>query len=97
MSAGHVGRTHGSGMVASAADLLSMSVVHWMCGVGGVCEMCVCLAWGSVGGEGDERIGFGLYQSCGNRGSVGGVSVFWLWWVGSLDQILEGWGGVMSV
>ena len=24
----------------------------------------------------DERIGFGLYQSCGNRGSVGRVSVF---------------------
>ena len=26
----------------------------------------------------DEMIGFGLYQSCGNRGSVGRVSVFWL-------------------
>ena len=26
----------------------------------------------------DERIGFGLYQSFGNRGSVGRVSVFWL-------------------
>ena len=25
----------------------------------------------------DERIGFGLYQSCENRGSVGRVSVFW--------------------
>ena len=24
----------------------------------------------------DERIGFGLYQSCGDRGSVGHVSVF---------------------
>ena len=23
----------------------------------------------------NERIGFGLYQSCGNRGSVGRVSV----------------------
>ena len=30
----------------------------------------------------DERIGFGLYQSCGNRGSVGRVSVFWLRWCG---------------
>ena len=28
----------------------------------------------------DERIGFGLYQSCGDRVSVGHVSVFWLWW-----------------
>ena len=24
----------------------------------------------------DERMGFGLYQSCGNMGSVGSVSVF---------------------
>ena len=26
----------------------------------------------------DERIGFGLYQSCGNKGSVERVSVFGL-------------------
>ena len=41
----------------------------------------------------DERIGFGLYQSCGNRGSVVSVSVFGLrWCVGrGLDQGLEGW------
>ena len=53
----------------------------------------------------DERIVFGLYQSCGNRGvldvclcfgcggmgGVGGV------WVRGLDQCLEGWRGVMSV
>ena len=53
----------------------------------------------------DERIGFGLYQSCGDRGSVGRVSVFWLRcvggvggeWVGGLDQGRERWGGVMSV
>ena len=30
----------------------------------------------------DERIVFELYQSCGNRGSVGRVSVFWLQWCG---------------
>ena len=30
----------------------------------------------------DERIGFGLYQSCGDRWSVGHVSVFWLRWCG---------------
>ena len=30
----------------------------------------------------DERIGFGLYQSRGNRGSVGRVSVFWFQWCG---------------
>ena len=34
-----------------------------------------------VGGVG-ERIGFGLYQSCGGMGSVGHVSVFWLRWCG---------------
>ena len=27
----------------------------------------------------DMRIVFGLYQSCGNRGHVGRVSVFGLW------------------
>ena len=48
----------------------------------------------------DERIWFGLYQSSGDRGSVGHVSVFWLrWcrWVGNLDTGREQWGGVMSV
>ena len=30
----------------------------------------------------DEKIGFGLYQSCGNIVSVGRVSVFGLWWCG---------------
>ena len=105
VSAGHVGGTHGSDIVCSAADVLWMSVVRGMLGVGGVCEMCMCLTrarrgcrWGLV----DERIGFGLYQSCGNRGSVGRVSVFWLRWCRlgvcrGLDQDLEGWGGVMYV
>ena len=50
----------------------------------------------------NERIGLGFYQSCGNRGSVGRVSVFWLRWCGcgvgrGLDQGLEGWGGIMYV
>ena len=53
----------------------------------------------------DEIIEFGLYQSCGDRGSVGHGFVFWLrWcggvggeWVGGLDQGRERWGGVMSV
>ena len=36
----------------------------------------MCLVLGGVG----ERIVFGLYQSCGNRGSVGRVSVLWLRW-----------------
>ena len=80
MNAGHeyVGGTRGSGIMSTAADVLGMSVVRGMRGVGGVYEMCMCLARDVVGGEGDERIGFGLYQSCGNRGSVG--RVFGLWW-----------------
>ena len=53
----------------------------------------------------DERIGFGLYQSCGNRGSVdvclcfgcSGVGGVGGAWVGGLDQGMEVWGGVMSV
>ena len=47
----------------------------------------------------DERIGFGLYQSCGNRGVLnvcvfgcGGVGGVGGEWVGGLDQGLEGWG-----
>ena len=48
ISAGQVGGTCGSGIVSSAADVL------WMSGVGGVCEMCMCLARGGVGGEEGE-------------------------------------------
>ena len=53
--------------------------------------------------EVDDRIVFGLNQSCGNRGTVGRVSVFELRWCGwcrwgwGLEQGLERWGGVMSV
>ena len=49
-----------------SADVLWMSVVR---------EMCMSLA--PRGGLVDERIGFGLYQSCGEKGSVGHVSVFY--------------------
>ena len=52
MSAGHVGGTRGSCFVSSAADVLWMCVVRGMRGVGGVCEMCMCLDRGGVGGEG---------------------------------------------
>ena len=52
VSAGHVGRTRGSGIVSSTADVLWMSVVHGMGGVGGVCEM----SRGGVGGEGGESM-----------------------------------------
>ena len=52
VSAGHVRGTRGSGIVSSAADVIWMSVVRVMRGVGEVCDMCMCLARGDVGGEG---------------------------------------------
>ena len=41
--------TRGSGVLSSTCDVLEMSVVR---GVGGVCDMCMCLDRGGVGGEG---------------------------------------------
>ena len=52
VSAEHVGCTRGSGIVSSASDVLWMSVVRGMRGVGGVCEMYMCMARGGGGGEG---------------------------------------------
>ena len=64
--------------------VLWMSVVRGMREVGGVCEMCMCLTRDGVGGErGEWMRGLGLgftNPACGNRGSVGRVSVFWLRW-----------------
>ena len=37
----------------------------------------------------DKMIGFGVYQSCMNRGSVGCVSVFGLQWCGEWVEDLE--------
>ena len=83
--------TRGSGIGSSAADVIWMIVLRGMRGVGEVYEMCMCLARGGVGGEGVyERIGFGLYQYCENRGSVAGGE-----WLGGLDQVW--WRGFMSV
>ena len=48
VSEGHeyVGGTRGSGIVSSAADVLGMCLVRWMRGVGGMCEIYMCLARG---------------------------------------------------
>ena len=100
----YVGGTRGSGIVSNAADVLGMSVVRGMKGVGGVGELCMCLARDVVGGEGGEWIrvlglGFtnpvgtgGVLEMCWCCGGVGGVGGEK---VGDLDQGLE--GGVMSV
>ena len=74
-------------------------------GVGGVCDMCMCLARGGVGCVWGERIDFGLYQSWRNSGKMGCVCVLVAVvrvvlggkWVGSLGQDLGGWGVVTYV
>ena len=43
----YMGGTHGSGVLSSAGNVLEMSVVR---GVGGVCDICMCLTRGGVGG-----------------------------------------------
>ena len=47
-----MGGTRGSGIVSNTADVLWMSVVRGMREIGGVGEMCMCLARGGVGWEG---------------------------------------------
>ena len=59
-------------IVSSADDVLWMSVVRGMRGVGGVCEMCMCLARGGVDGEGMRGLGLGFTNPVGT-GSVGRV------------------------
>ena len=52
VSARHVGGTCSSGILSSASVVLGMGMVREMRGVGGVCEMCMCMAravWEVVG------------------------------------------------
>ena len=44
VSAGQIDGTRGSGIVSSGADVLGMSVVRGVRGIGGVCKICMCLA-----------------------------------------------------
>ena len=90
--------------------VLDMSVVR---GIGGVCDMCICLARGGVGGVGDERVrGLGLWftnprgtwesRMClcfgyGGVGGVGGGGVCVVEWVGGLCHDMAGWGDFMSL
>ena len=82
--------TRGSGVLSSTGDVLVR-------GVGGVCDMCMCLARGGEGGEWMRELGFtnpvgtgGVLDICMCFGCGGE-------WVGGLDQGREWWGGVMSV
>ena len=102
----YMGGTCGSGALPSAGNVLDMSVVR---DVGGVCDMCMCLARGAVGvveGEWVTGLGLGFTNSGGTWGKwdmclcfgcsgVGGVVGGEL--VGGLGQGLGGWGGVMYV
>ena len=90
--------TSGSGVLSSAGDVLEMSVVR---GVGGVCDMCMCLAEVGVGGVGVSGLGLG-YPNPGGTGGKWDMCLFWLRWCGwewlvGLGQGLGGWGGVKSV
>ena len=84
-------------------------MVRGMRGVGGVCEMFMCLARGGVGGEGESEwirglgLGFtnlvgtvGVLDVCLCLGSVG-VGGADGGCVGGLDKGLEDWGGVNFV
>ena len=88
--------TRGSGVLSSTGDVLVR-------GVGGVCDMCMCLARGGVGGEGGDwmrELGLGFANPVGTGGVLdmclcfgcGGVGGEW---VGGLDQGRERWGGHM--
>ena len=91
--------TRGSGVLSSTCDVLEMSVLR---GVGGVCDMCMCLARGDVGGEGGEwmrELGLGFTNPVGT-GGVLDVCLFWLrlcgwcrWGVGR--GLVPGSGGVV--
>ena len=84
--------THASGVLSSTGDELVR-------GVAGVCDICMCLARGCVGGEGGEwmrELGLGFTNPVGTGGvldmylcfgcgGVGGERV------GGLDQGREQW------
>ena len=54
--------------MSSASDVLWMSVVHGMRGLGGVWEMCMCLALSGVEGECMRGLGLGFTNSVGTGG-----------------------------
>ena len=64
--------TCGSGVLSSTGDVLVR-------GVGGVCNMCMCLARGGVGGEWMREFGLGFTNILGT-GGVLDMCVFWCGW-----------------
>ena len=94
--------SRGSGIVSSADDVLEMSVVRGMRRVGGVCEMCMCLARGGVGGEWMRGLGLGFTNPVGTGGvcemcmclARGGVGGEWMRGLGLGFTNTVGTGGV---
>ena len=88
--------THGSGVLSSTGDVIVRCVDR-------VCDMCMCLAWGGVGGEGCEwirELGLGFTNPVGTEGVLDMCPCFGCGggeWAGGFDQGREWWGGVMSV
>ena len=73
--------TSGSGVLSSTCDVLVR-------GVGGVCDMCMCLARGGVGGEGGEwmrELGLGFTNPVG----AGGVLDIYSPSATSLNRVLN--------
>ena len=84
----YMGVTRGSGVLASAGDVVR--------GVGGVCDMCMCLARGGVGGVGGEWVtglGLGFTNSGGTWGKCD-MCLFWLWCWG--ESRLAAWARVLE-
>ena len=86
VNAWHANGTRGSGVVSSTADVLWMSVVRGMRGVGVVCEMCLCLARVVLveRGEWMKGLGLGFSNPLGTERVLdlclgcGGVGVEWV-------------------
>ena len=99
---GCMGCTRGSGVLSGTGDVIEMSVVR---GVGGVCDMFMCLVRGGVGGEEGEwmrGLGLGFTNPVGTWGVLdvclcfgcGGVGGVGGEWVEGMDQCRGGWGYV---
>ena len=70
MVAVSVGRVHvvGTHIVSSATTVLGMIVAPVMRGVAGVCEMCMWLAQGGIGGDWIRGLGLGFTNPVGTGG-----------------------------
>ena len=61
----YMGGTRGSCVLSSTCDVIEISVMK---GVGGVCDMCMCLTWGDLGGEWVTELGLDFTHSGGTWG-----------------------------